>query len=299
MAVTSDLVCVTSYFNPAKYRRRRENFEKFREAIDVPLVTIECAFGDSDFELPDDQTTLRVRTPDVMWQKERLLNLAIARLPASFPKVAWVDADVIFENTDWVSQASQLLDRFDFLQLFEHAIRMVPSSSGPPRITRGFAATCASGTPPTDVRRCNHGDPGFAWAARTELVAHHRLYDACIVGGGDYMIAHALYGWYESACIKRNLCAAHFEHYRAWAKALYARINGRVGFVPGHIWHRWHGPVQNRRYSERHRVLASFSFDPARHLRPNRSGCWEWISAPDELREWAERYFAERREDES
>jgi len=46
---------VTSYFNPQRYRTRRRNYRRFRRGIDaagLPLLTIECAFGDMPFELP-------------------------------------------------------------------------------------------------------------------------------------------------------------------------------------------------------------------------------------------------------
>lgn len=296
MNVPSDLVCVTSYFNPARVERRRENYEVFRRAMCLPLVTIECAFGDASFELPDAATTLRVRASDIMWQKERLLNIAVTRLPANFTKVAWVDADVVFDNPDWAWQASRLLDRCEVVQLFEHSVRLAPSRSAR-EVSRGFAATCAEEPPPLNPAFCSHGHPGLAWAAQRELLEQYKLYDACIAGGGDDMIAHALYGWHE-LCIPRYIRGSHFDHYKRWATAVHARICGHVGFIPGTIYDHWHGSPENRLYFRRHQVLANFGFDPSRHLATNSDGCWKWTNAPQELRDWVVKYFANRREDE-
>lgn len=49
---------------------------------------------------------LRVRGDErhVLWQKERLLNLAIDSLPADVDAVAWLDADLIWFNHGWVEE---------------------------------------------------------------------------------------------------------------------------------------------------------------------------------------------------
>jgi hypothetical protein len=39
------LWAITSYFNPMGYRRRLANDRVFRENLNVPLVTIELAYG--------------------------------------------------------------------------------------------------------------------------------------------------------------------------------------------------------------------------------------------------------------
>ena len=59
----------------------------------INLITVECAFGAEPFELGPSPSVIQVRGRDVMGMKERLLNLAIERLPPHVTKVAWVDAD--------------------------------------------------------------------------------------------------------------------------------------------------------------------------------------------------------------
>lgn len=69
--LTDDFWVITSYFNPAGYRRRFDNFNRFREALDAPLIVAEMSRSDQ-FEVVADDRTQVVRLPwaDVMWQKE-------------------------------------------------------------------------------------------------------------------------------------------------------------------------------------------------------------------------------------
>ena len=81
---TNDLWVVTSYFNPEGYLTKRQNYDLFRERIvaaGIPLLTVECSLGDHPFELPAGPDVHRVLGRDVMWQKERLINVAISKLP--------------------------------------------------------------------------------------------------------------------------------------------------------------------------------------------------------------------------
>lgn len=69
---TTDLTVLTAHFNPAGYRTRRQNYDRFRDRIaaaGIPLVTVECALGDRPFELPAGPDVRRVRGRYVMWHK--------------------------------------------------------------------------------------------------------------------------------------------------------------------------------------------------------------------------------------
>ena len=123
----TDLWCVTAYFNPQHYQTRRANYEWFADPIraaGIPLLTVECAFGDDPFELPAGPDLLQVRAPHTLWQKERLINLGVASLPARAVKVAWLDGDICFANPDWAAQTAALLDQFPVVQPFTHATRL-------------------------------------------------------------------------------------------------------------------------------------------------------------------------------
>lgn len=47
-----DLWAVTTYYNPAGFRTKRANYERFAarlRAAGIPLITIECAFAAESF----------------------------------------------------------------------------------------------------------------------------------------------------------------------------------------------------------------------------------------------------------
>ena len=114
---------VTSFYNPAGYKRRIQNYHAFRRHLDAPLLVIELAGpGQHQLSPSDADALIRVSGNDRIWQKERLLNIAINALPTEAEFVAWVDCDVVFDNPDWVTDAQSMLETGQsFVQLFETA----------------------------------------------------------------------------------------------------------------------------------------------------------------------------------
>ena len=110
-----------------RFRRRLSNFEIFRERLNVPLVAVELAY-DFDFQLQDQdaEILIQLRGGAVLWQKERLLNLALQALPRQCRKIAWLDCDVIFGAADWAGLVSELLDRFALAQIFKRVHYLSP-----------------------------------------------------------------------------------------------------------------------------------------------------------------------------
>ena len=208
----TDLWAITTYYNPAGYRIKRANYERFAapiRAAGIPLVTIECAFGAEPFELPPGPQVIQVRGRDVMWVKERLINLAIARLPAHVTKVAWLDADILFTNPDWAKQTAALLDKWPLVQPQERVGRMERGQlTFAGRSRRSFACQLQRRPESAQLSSAGHGQPGVAWAARRKLIARHGVYDAAILAGGDELFAHAAGGGMNSRCARGIACAA-------------------------------------------------------------------------------------------
>lgn len=301
---TSDLWLVTTYFNPAGFRRKRESYERFLAPIlaaGLPLLTVECAFGAAPFSLADGPGMLRRRARDVLWQKERLINLAIASLPASCRKVAWIDGDVLFENPDWAVEAARVLDRQPLVQLFSRAAQQLPDGTIAGESEQAsFAAIGSTDTKPArQLEWEQHGHTGYAWAARRELLATRGLYDRFVLGGADHAIAHAACGGWDSPCLQRRWQTnpRQRDDFLAWAEPFEQDVGGDIGCIEGGLLHLWHGAEGHRRYEQRHRDLADLGFDPATALKLDEHGCWAWRDPESGLRELAAEYFRQRLED--
>ena len=300
-----DLGIVTSYFNPCGFEGRAANFERFVEPIraaGIPLVIVEASFP-GDVPLRAEHQSMRIAARDLMWQKERLLDLGTGWLPASCTKVAWLDADVLFEDPKWAVATSELLENVVVVQPFASAVRLSRGALTPrpaDDVFESFGSMFVNR--PEELAHGKydlHGHTGFAWAARRDMVARHGLYDACIGGSADHMMAHAFAGDLQSRCITRMVGhgGRHLAHFRRWARRLHAEVLGRLSFTPGRLLHLWHGTIENRRYAQRNKELQAFGFDPSIDIRISDTGSWEWASDRPELHEWARRYFDQRRED--
>lgn len=306
------LWAVTALFNPVGYASKRANYRRFRAgllAAKVPLFAVELAFGDAPFELGagDAEHLVQLRARDVLWQKERLLNLAVARLPADCDKVVWLDADVLFERPDWAERTSELLEDYVALQPFSRSTRLLPGESSIPidelpigsgehELLHSMAyGVYAKGRGCLD-RYLEHGHSGYAWAARRELLERHGLYDANVLGNGDLNIAHALFSG-RAHLRSERLSPAARAHLERWAEAIHRDARGSVTYVDGTVYHLWHGRKESRRYLDRLAVLIDHDYDPERDLTIDASGAYRWASAKPELHALCRDYFRQRRED--
>jgi hypothetical protein len=303
------LWAITAYFNPVGYQRRRDNYQYFRRQLQVPLVTVELSHRDFDLRRDDADILVQVRGPDVMWQKERLLNLAMQQLPSECAQVVWLDCDVLFDSENWANEVRQLLDEYAVVQLFRELIHLGPGALRPtgqvsPLACRASAAyRWCTQTLPADafVRpeasmqyRCNSG---MAWAARRALLDEHGLYDALILGMGDKAIAAAALGLHADVIEAFRMNGAQARHYLQWAVPFCASVGGKLGWRDGRILHLWHGNLEDRHYPDRYDGFEAFSFDPAHDLRLSADGCWCWNSTKPDLHQHVADYFWKRRED--
>lgn len=305
------LWAITAYYNPVPYRRRLANYRIFRERLGVPLLTVELAYGTVP-ELGPGDADILVQIPgrDVMWQKERLLNVAVARLPPECDKVVWLDADVLFAEDGWPARLERLLDEVPLAQAFTRVHYLTrdwqPGASVHEAIdfTRaalskavadGTPASAAFTRPMTGIR--TQPAAGLAWAARRSLLERHGLYDAGISGGGDRLLASAAYRCFEVIASQHCMNERRQAHYRAWADRWADSVGGSIGILDAEIFNQWHGDFANRAHGERHRRIDGLGYDPATDIALDEHGAWRWTSHKPELHAYLRDYFLARQED--
>lgn len=298
------LAVVASLFNPAGYEALPDNWRHWRAGLQPLLdagrlshcLTAEALYPGQRPTVDVDRGDLVIEAgPDqVLWQKERLLNLAIDALPDDVTHVAWIDPDVHFLNPHWPEDTVAELQRVPVVQLFERVVTET-ALHGPLKI---WPATMAI-APRSECFRTGN-KPGFAWAARrSTLAASGGLFDAGLSGSGDlYMV----YAWTGTGEQRLQLPALYegepmLRCWRAWAERSAAAVRQRVGCVRGTIVHRWHGTRKDRKYVERHEVARRHQFDPARDLELAPNGLWRWTDPGSALARETAEYFRARNDD--
>lgn len=307
---------ITTYFNPSDVQTRLSNYRAFREHSrkqGLPLVAVEQVFGDRPFVLEegrDAEIVVRKRASAVLWQKERLLNLALEALPRECRAVCWADADILFEDDDWIAQSSALLTDHVVIQPFSAAVRLPQGAlvaSYPGRevgrsIPKGSGEETYSSSVCAMMRRWLprfSGSTGYVWCARRDFLDEVGFYDRCVVGGADREFAVAI--MYPPGKVPSKHVNIHDPrlrtHLRPWHERVHAAVGGRYSYRPGVIHHLWHGASASRQYVDRHSILSAHHFDPDRDIALDDGGCWKWSTANTQLIDAVRNYFESRAED--
>jgi hypothetical protein len=306
------LWAITSYWNAAGFARRLKNYRTFRENLNAPLLTVELSFSD-EFELasPDADELIQIKGRSVLWQKERLLNIAAQALPDSCENVAWLDSDILFDDRDWSSRANKALQHNKLVQLFDRVGALGKGArSGEARDTEigelvesTLSAAIAGREVASGLRypkpwSLGQTANGLAWAARREFFDAAALYDACILGSGDRALVCAALGVPEIVLSALSLSPEHARHYLSWATRFSEWLDSRYACLAGTIFHLWHGHPKKRRIEDRYEGLRPFQFDPHRDIGLDSSQAWVWATDKKAMHDYTSRYFFSRMEDE-
>lgn len=304
---------VTMISNPVRYESRYklyDNFERRLKCAGAKLWTAEVAFGDRPYQINSDPAhrLLRYRTFDEIWHKENALNLAISRLPEDWEYVAWIDADILFHNPNWVEETVQQLQHYMVVQMFGDAIDLGPQMQ-PMQMHRGFVKGYIDEGYKNPNKRHPKGWPyyggvkgsfahtGFAWAARREaLEAVGGLIDFAILGSADHNMALGLIGHIDDT-YPTQMHSRYIQKMLRWQERADKYIKHDIGFVPGTISHYWHGKKKDRKYVERWKILIDNGFDPDLDLKRDTQGLWTWTDNNPRLRDEVRSYFRQRNED--
>jgi hypothetical protein len=321
---------VTSYYNPAGYRRRLQNFRAFRRRINAPLMVVELAKpGRHQLSKDDADLVLSLTGEDRIWQKERLLNIGAAELPRHVRYVAWVDCDTIFSDEGWARSAAARLDANGggLLQLFDTAVHLpadadlgslsartcgeyTPLSSGISIAKAIRASTFDTNEAKLSVARAmpdtrsynlainGYNVYGMAWSALREALAPCGQYDRNIIGGGDAVHVFAALDKLDVFWAIRPYSPMQRDDAEQWSrKAHSAGLFSIIDALPQTIYHMWHGDLPNRNYRGRYDILARHGYDPERDLELAANETWRWRDPESELAREVGAYFFARRED--
>lgn len=293
--VPESFAVVTSHYNFAGFKAMRRNLHRFMLQMDrdgIPVYGVELYLKGKQEPQTEKYPTWKqfaVGPEAILWQKEALVNAAARSLPAQVEYLAEVDADLWFDNPNWVEDTITLLQDHDILQPFEAAIWLGPEGE----IDRVKPSQVAAGK--DSVLWAGH--PGFATAWRRDYFEKSGgFYPKAILGGGDHLLwtAHGYGASVEHSCELAGLgdCA----EYQAYVSRIRG-LNSRVGTpTPGAIHHEFHGTQKNRSYALRGEKLKKY--DTPKLVDIHEDGYLVWNKkAPAKLKTMVRDYFPTRKED--
>ena len=297
--------CVTVLFNPVSYHSRTDNYKIFRDRLEkqkINLLTVELAFNDQEYILPNDSNTLRLRSHSVLWQKERLINYAMSQLPKECDRVAWLDCDLLFPY-GWDDLLMQKLDKAHFVQLFEKIIHLKPNEKdyGGYRqdsfigIVGQAKRYAAEWVPLRLQRKIGHAEPGFGWACQRACLAQG-LYDSLIIGGGDNFTCDCLLGSDNLHHYVNKLTDEQKLDMSEWRTNFTRAGVPTVDYLPIDIYHLWHGSIKDRQYTTRDLIFKEHHFNPKEDIKVV-DHVWEWATDKPALHTAILDYFKSRNED--
>ena len=296
---TLHVIAVTS--NPCQFARRyilaREFLSRMEQEANVKVYVVELAYGDQQFYVTDKKNPrhLQIRGTVPLWHKENMINMGVTLLPKNWKAMAWIDADIEFENVNWAMDTLKVLNGCrDVIQLFSHAIDMnkdMEAMSIFPSF--GFQYSKKSRYGGTGI---NMWHPGYAWACTKK--AYDRmggLFEYSILGSGDHNMSFSFIGQPDKS-LNPDTTNAYKESLRLFQKRA---SQLRLGYVPGVIRHHFHGSKKNRKYHERWQILVENMYNPFIHITKNRDGLLVPTElCPQKMLDEILAYFAERNEDE-
>ena len=295
------VIAVTS--NPCqivkKYILAREFLSRMELEKNIKIYMVELAYGEQKFYVTEDNNPrhLQIKGKIPLWHKENLINMGVKELlPKNWKAMAWIDADIEFEDPNWALNTLKVLNGCrDVVQLFSHAINMdiyhkainiFPSF--------GFQYIKNNNYESSGI---NMWHPGYAWACTKKAYDKMEgLYDVSILGSGDHCMAFSFIGHPASI-----LNSGQTEGYKETLAQFQFRCSQlRLGYIPGIILHHFHGLGKKRKYSERWQILAKNQYDPTIHIKKRKDGLIiPTTDAPQQLLNEIMEYFFERNEDEN
>ena len=282
----------TRYILAKQFIKRLESYEH------VELYVVELAYGRQNHYITNSGNPqhLQLRTDSApLWHKENMVNIGIRRLlPSQWKAVAWVDADIEFENCSWALDTLKILNGYkDVVQLFSHAVDMGKHEETM-RVFTSFGYQYENKRQYVSSG-LDFWHPGYAWAcSRRAYEKMGGLYQNSILGSGDHNMAYSFMGWGRKSV--NNLAN---DEYLADVLEFQKRVGSlRLGYVTGVIKHYYHGSKSDRKYSERWQILVKHQYNPREHMTLNADGLLVPTgSCPTELLEDIMNYFRERNED--
>ena len=259
-----EIWAITTYFNPSGYKTKYSNYKIFREHSKLQglkLITVELSFKKNHFDLSGDDAEILIQITgkenNILWQKERLFNLALKKLPNNCDKIIFIDNDIVFKGFNWIKKTKEALNKHVLVQPFQNRFLLDSNFRTDFSSKKESAASFLSKSNEIDFNLFKNKTPGYCVALRREAI-NKKLYDKAILGGGDALLIGSYLNFPKK--IKREIIKHatndNITNHYLKNDLIKNKYKNSMGCVNGEILHLWHGDRNNRKYTERYNIFA-------------------------------------------
>lgn len=251
-------------FNPAQSKRILMNYLYVKNLLiqqRFPVFTLELVYEGRAPEVPD---AFHVQSSSFLFHKENLCKLMEPMIPSRYTKLAFLDADVYFQDKSWYSKTSTLLNTHDIVQPFERA-HWLDLTYKKTMLTR--KTVLLNQKPEWDFAF----HPGFAWCFKRSWFKKVGFFEYAVTGSGDTLSSAA---WLQKSFPKsfQSLPSPLVSKYLDYKTIAVPRI---TYLKDVDLYHLYHGARQNRQYAERHTLL-QVRGEIEEYLERSSQGVFEW-----------------------
>lgn len=279
-----DMAICFVLFNPAQTKRILMNYLYVKNILELqglPVFTLELVY---EGRTPELFNAIHVHSNSFMFHKENLCRILETNIPKCYTKLAFLDADVYFQDKSWYSKTSELLNTHDVVHPFERA-HWLDLTYKKTMLTR---KTVLLNTKPMWDFAFH---PGFAWCFRRDWYKKVGFFDFAISGSGDTLSTAA---WLQKTFPEKfqSLPKPLVSKYQAFS----LKPKPRITYVKDmDLYHLYHGSRENRQYAERHKML-DIKGDIDDYLTKNEENVLEW-KQQDKWNPVYLHYFKKREDD--
>lgn len=298
---------IVPYSNYSNFNSRMDLHYTCRQHLEqLPsgeVWVVELALGDRPYMVTDADNDhhIQLRTNDMLWHKENMINIAIRHIFARRPQVkylAWVDGDIQFRNSNVCYQTIHQLQTYAVVQMFSSVVNLGPR--GQVYDTHhGFCYMYAKNgyKRPHDIQKYENWHPGFAWACtRKAYNDMGGLIDWAVLGSADHHMILALVGEVMQS-VHKKASLAYIRKLLHWQERVERTIARNIGYVEGTIEHGFHGKFKDRKYTSRWDILIETAYDPDTDIKYSENGVIVFDKPKPRLRDLIRHYFDSRNED--
>ena len=295
--------------NPCQFERRymlaKQFIRRIKKMKNVLLYIVEIAYDlpgkdPQEFRVtnPRNPRHLQVRSSDPpLWAKENMWNMGVKHLlPSGWKVVAFSDADIEFDNIHFARDTLKILNGdCDVVQMHSHCIDINAKGGVATTYTSFAFSVCHQQKYIASDAKFFHTGHTVAMTRVAYKKTMNGIFDRAIVGSGDGILFHSIQGTVSNV-LQHQECSDGYKNSILDFQERCASL--RIGYVPGFIYHHYHGKKENRAYLSRFDILKTHGYDPQVHVEKRTDGLLiPSPQCPPAMLEDISRYFQERKED--